>query len=263
MNFKTKKFGLRKSLADFLLWSGIIIGVIALVTNFFVAIFSFKLTNGLPNPNNLWIPNTAWYGLWLTVSDFSLQANLILFFFFCMVLVNRFNSNRARLVNGPFSMAVTIYMTITCVIFFTVLFKDEVKNLNTKDPTNVIMFANTFLLHLVLPIIIIYYYLLTAGKTFWKFKTMAIIHGPIIMSYMLVYLAYALLKGTFVGQIKNQIITYSYPYDFLNFKNNLGEFFIFFFIISFCVIGLIGLYTFYNNCRYKIRRPVILTAIND
>jgi len=57
-----------------------------------------------------------------------------------------------------------------------------------------------------------------------------------------------LIKGTFVGQIVNKNeIDYSYPYFFLNVKENLGTFFMYLGIILVLFLALFTIYYYYNN----------------
>lgn len=207
------------------------------------------------NPHNLWYPSGFGANLWNSLSTFTIQTNLMVLIFFILALVNYFKKNRIPTINlGRFKFSVTIYITITFVIFWSSLFKNTINNTDFHDSVALLSFVNTFLLHLFTPLAMIGYYLLTSGFVKWAIKPSAIKTLPIAISYLFIYLAYALIKGTFVGQVVNNEVKYSYPYFFLNIKENIGNFFIYFAIILVLFLVLFLIYYYYNNYQYKYKQ---------
>lgn len=260
-----KNIGFKSKFSDFLLWSGLIISVIALIVQFAVALIEYKpIPATTPNPHNLWAPDAVWVGIWTMISTFTIQSNFLVFLFLCFVLTNRFYENHAQFVFGRFSLAITVYISVTLVVFFAVLFKPMIKKLDTSDISSMLNFINTFLLHLIVPVIIILYFIFSSGKYYWKFGKQTYLWIPVISIYMFVYLAYALLKGNFVGFLKRGAteIDYSFPYPFLDFHKNLGTFFIYIVAILVLYIILMLLFTLYNNMLYKKNNKPIAVLRN-
>lgn len=256
-----KNIGFKSKFSDFLLWSGLIISIIALIVTFAIILIEYKpIPQATSNPHNLWTPDSAWVSIWTIISTFTIQSNFLVFLFFCFVLTNRFYENRAQFVFGRFSLAITVYISVTLVVFFAVLFKPMLKELNPNDNISILNFINTFLLHLIVPVIIILYFMFSSGKYYWKFSKQTYLWIPVISIYMFVYLAYALLKGNFVGQLKcgTKEIDYSFPYPFLNFHKDLGTFFIYIVAVLILYIILMLVFTLYNNMLYKKNNKAIV-----
>ncbi|WP_375317291.1 hypothetical protein [Spiroplasma endosymbiont of Virgichneumon dumeticola] len=263
-----KRVVFKAKFSDFLLWTGLIVIIVALIVQFTTILVGYaKMPPTVTNPHKLWIPpDGAWVGLWTLLSTFTIQSNLLLLFFFCFVLTNRFYENRCLFIHGRFGLAITTYITITGVVFFSVLFKPWLKSLDTSDPISITNFVNTFLLHLVTPLIMVLYYLLTAGKYYWEYKKQAYLWTPIISIYMFAYLGYALAKGNFVGMVPKgkTEIDYSFSYSFLNFHDGLPTFFIYIGVILALYLVLIVLFTFYNNLLYKKKnKSMVILRDND
>lgn len=263
-----KNMGFRAKFSDFLLWTGIIVTIVALIVQFIVVIIGYtKIPTTIINSNNLWIPpDGAWVSLWTSLSTFSIQSNILVLFFFSFVLINRFHEQRCLFVHGRFGLAITTYITITIIVFFSVLFWPMFKDLDTSDGISMINFINTFLLHLITPLIMLLYYLLTSGKYYWDYKKQAYLWTPIISLYMFTYLGYALVKGNFVGVLaksKTEIV-YSFPYSFLNFHDeSLLKFFLYVGAILLLYLVLIALFTLYNNLLYKKSNKSMVLLKND
>ena len=249
-----KNIGFKSKFSDFLLWSGLIFTVIALITQCAIVLIEYKsIPVGTPNPHNLWTPDGAWVGIWTMISTFTIQSNFLIFLFFCFVLTNRFHENHAQFVFGRFSLAITVYITVTLIVFFAVLLKPMINNLDSSNNISMLKFINTFLLHLIVPIIVILYFMFSSGKYYWKFGKQTYFWIPIISIYMFVYLGYALTKGNFVGFLRKETteIDYSFPYPFLNYHKSLTTFFIYIFAILILYIILMLIFTLYNNILYK------------
>ncbi|WP_338959364.1 hypothetical protein [Spiroplasma endosymbiont of Tiphia femorata] len=260
-----KNIGFKSKFSDFLLWSGLIIAVIGLIMQFAIVLIEYKpITVGTPNPHNLWTPDGPWVGIWTMISTFTIQSNFLVFLFFCFVLTNRFHDNRAQFVFGRFSLAITVYITVTLIVFFAVLFKPMINNLDSSNSISILNFINTFLLHLIVPVIVILYFMFSAGKYYWKLGKQTYLWIPIISIYMFVYLGYALAKGNFVGFLRKGTteIDYSFPYPFLDFHKSLTTFFIYIFAILILYIILMLLFTLYKNILYKKNNKPI-AALRD
>ncbi|MDQ7982637.1 MAG: hypothetical protein REH79_00250 [Spiroplasma sp.] len=245
----------KKSLITHLIWSGIIITSIGLIITVIDAAINIPHSEiGIPNPHNLWYPTGFWANIWNSLSTFTVQSNILVLVFFILALINRLTKTKLQFVNGWFKFAVTIYISITLIIFWAALFQPLITNTDFSKSLDVLNFLNTFLLHLFTPVIMIIFFFITSGTTKWAIKSTLTKALPIIISYMFIYLFYALIKGEFVGLLKNKkgflFVDYSFPYFFLNVKEKLGTFFLYFFIILILFIGLFAVYYFYNNWRY-------------
>lgn len=265
MNLKLQKLTFKSYFSSFLIWSAIVLGVIVIFSELILAMITYKNpSDTMANPHNLWTPNSIWAGLWQSLSTFSMQSIILVTVYFFLVLNNKIYPDRSKFVNGRFGLAVTLYATITMLVFWSVLFKPSLDTLNTADAAKMTLFVYTFFLHLAMPLIAITYYLLNAGSQKWDLKRTLIVSMPLTLSYMVVYLAYILIKGTFVGIVKKvndvNIIDYSYPYNFLNFKNSVGNFLIYFFAILVAFLILYALYFFYNNWRNKQLNKITSTT---
>lgn len=239
-----------------LIISVIIVTLAALIIQFISSVVeSVEITTAIANPHDLWVARGPWGRIWNSLSTFTIQSNILVLVFFIMVLNNYLMRTKNKWANSYFSLAVTVYITITMIIFWVALFKPLLEVTNFQTTFGVLNFINTFLLHLITPTLAIAYYLLTTGNNKWTAKTTLRRGLPATISYMFAYLAYALIKGSFVGQVKtvggNTFIDYSYPYFFLNIKTNLGTFFLYFFIILILFFLLFVIYYFYNNWKYQ------------
>ncbi|MGL5268889.1 MAG: hypothetical protein ACRC8P_03960 [Spiroplasma sp.] len=251
-----KNSNVKNSLILTLILLTLSITLVALITEFISSVLDTTTITGIiKNDHNLWAPMGPWAKIWETLSSFTTQSNILVLIFFSLILVNHLSKTKIKWINNNFSLAITIYISITLIIFWTTLFKPMLETTNFQSTFGLINFINTFLLHLFTPIITIIFYLLTAGDKKLLIKPTSTKVLPIIISYMFIYLAYVLIKGTFVGEIKmkagNAFIDYSYPYFFLNIKTNLNSFFIYFFIILFLFFLLFAIYYTYNNWKYQ------------
>lgn len=234
----------------------IIITTIALITQLTIVSSNNTILNdNISNPNHLWLPTGSWANIWHSLSTFTLQTNIFVLFFFILILINYLKKRKSKWINSYLQLAVTIYISITVIIFWLALFKPMLYTINFQKTSHIIKFINTFLLHLITPLLTIIFFLLTSGNKKWKIAPTSIKALPLAISYMFIYLTYILIKGTFVGQINhtktNIFIDYSYPYFFLNIKSNLNYFFLYLFFILILFILLFAIYYIYNNWKYQ------------
>lgn len=239
-----------------LIFLGISISAISIITQLIISAIDIpNIIGEVKNDHNLWAPIGSGAKIWETLSTFTTQSNILVLIFFSLILITYLAKTKNKWINSYFNLAVTIYITITLIIFWAALFKPMLETTNFQSAIGIINFVDTFLSHLFTPIITITFYLLTAGNKKWSMQTTTTKALPIIISYMFIYLAYALIKGTFVGQVKTKdgrsFIDYSYPYFFLNIKTNLNTFIIYFFIILILFLALFALYYTYNNWKYQ------------
>lgn len=235
---------------------GISISAISIITQLIISAINIpNIIGEVINDHNLWAPLGSKAKIWETLSKFTTQSNILVLIFFSLVLINYLAKTKNKWINSYFNLAVTIYISITLIIFWTTLFKPMLETTNFQTTIGIISFVNSFLSDLFIPIITIAFYFLTAGNKKWALQITTIKALPIIISYMFIYLTYALVKGTFVGEIKtkgdNSFIDYSYPYFFLNIKTNINTFIVYFFIILFLFLILFALYYTYNNWKYQ------------
>ena len=227
----------------------------ALIISIVVDALTSATASAVTNPHNLWYPTGFGANFWNSLSTFTIQTNIMVLSFFVLALINYFKKNHFPTINqGRFKFSVTIYITITFVIFWSSLFKKNINNTDFHDSVALLSFINTFLLHLFTPLAMVGYYLLTSGFVKWAVKPSALKTLPMAISYLFIYLAYVLIKGTFVGQVVNQEVEYSYPYFFLNIKADVGTFFIYFSIILVLFLVLFLIYYYYNNYQYKYKQ---------
>lgn len=259
-----KNIGFKSKFSDFLIWSGLIITIISLITQFAIVLINYHpIPAGVTNRHHLWTPDSPWVAIWTALSTFTIQSNILVFFFFCFILTNRFYENYAQFVFGRFSLAITVYISVTLIVFFAVLFKPILNDLDTSNSISMLSFINTFLLHLIIPVIVILYFMFSSGKYYWAYGKQAYLWTPLLSIYMFLYLGYALCKGNFVGiLVKDKPeISYSFPYPFLNFHQNLGNFFIYISAILVLYLILMLLFTAYNNMLYKKNHKSLTTSL--
>lgn len=257
-----------------LILSAIIITLASLIINTIIAIKSnnpygqaINIDDLIKNKtNNLWTPIGPWANIWTSLSTFTIQTNILVLIFFILALINYIKKEKFYWIHGYFKLALTVYISITMIIFWTSLFSSLIKLTNFNSSIGIANFINTFLLHLITPLITIIYFFFTAGSNKWLFKPTFTKGLALSNIYLFVYLGYALIKGNFVGFVKVKIIDNtvipiienSYPYFFLNIKNNLNIFFIYLFIIL--SLFLILFFTFYllNNWKnFKYQQLLI------
>lgn len=244
----------KKNLIRNLIWLGIIVISSALIITIVNAAINIPQI-GASNPHNLWYPTGFWANIWNSLSTFTIQSNILVLVFFILALINQITKNKLQTINhGWFKFAVTIYISITFIIFWASLFKILIQTTDFNNSIDVMNFVNTFLLHLFTPTIMIAFYFVTSGTAKWTIKPTLTKTLPKSITYLFIYLTYILIKGSFVGQIVNKsgwsVVDYSYPYFFLNIKENLGTFFLYFFIILLLFFGLFACYYYYNNWKY-------------
>lgn len=246
-----------KSKKQTLIRNLILFGIIVISTALTITIVNAALKASTPtivkNPHHLWYPTGFWAHIWSSLSTFTIQTNILVLIFFSLALINYFKKNKFQTINhGRFKFTVTIYITITFIIFWVSLFKILIATTDFSNSIDLMNFVNTFLLHLFTPTIMVIFYFITSGTIKWAIKPTLTKTLPIAISYLFVYLTYILIKGTFVGQIVNKNeIDYSYPYFFLNVKESLGTFFMYLGIILALFLVLFAIYYFYNNWRYQ------------
>ncbi len=243
-----------------LIWLGIVIVSIALIITIVNAALKASSEPIVQNPHHLWYPTGFWANIWNSLSTFTIQSNILVLVFFVLVIINHFKKNKFPTINyGRFKFTVTIYITITFVIFWVSLFKILITTTDFSNPIDFMNFVNTFLLHLFTPTIMIIFYFVTSGIKKWAIKPTLTKTLPISISYLFIYLTYILIKGTFVGQIVNKNeIDYSYPYFFLNVKASLGTFFMYLGIILGLFLALFAIYYYYNNWKYQRNHKKII-----
>lgn len=250
----------KSTLVRNLIWLGIVVVTIALIITIVNAALKASSETIIQNPHHLWYPTGFWANIWNSLSTFTIQSNILVLVFFVLALINYFKKNKFTTINqGRFKFTVTIYITITFVIFWVSLFKILIATTDFSNPIDLMNFVNTFLLHLFSPIIMVIFYFVTSGIKKWAIKPTLTKTLPISISYLFIYLTYILIKGTFVGQIVNKNeIDYSYPYFFLNVKESLGTFFIYLGIILVLFLALFTIYYYYNNWKYQSNQKKII-----
>jgi hypothetical protein len=159
---------------------------------------------------------------------FTDQSNMLVAAYFTVaVLVPRYHSAWLR-------GAVMVYIIITGLVYHFVLATDKNPLSLLTTPVDQPASTGTFLLHYVVPLMVLIDFLLAERRGVYRWRFAAS-----WLCYPLAYLAYALIRGAYftVG---------SYPYPFLNVTKhgyrgvalNVVEYAIFFYLLGLVVVAL-------------------------
>lgn len=183
-------------------------------------------------------------------SYFTTQTNyLVVIYLFFILIVERVDKKFK--ININLMLAITVYITVTMFVFWTGLIGDIIGSGMHNYQSQAYAWIKTFVLHLIVPVIMITCYVLVSGKNLISYKTYYKLYMWLILVYPVLYLTAVMIRGDLRYQEGYDTAT-SFPYFFLNYHDNgLLVFSLSIFIILIFILGLQHLYIWANNLRYK------------
>lgn len=183
-------------------------------------------------------------------SYFTTQTNyLVVIYLFFTLLVERIDKKFK--VNFHLLLAITVYITVTMFVFWIGLVGDALESGMQNYWSLAYAWVKTIVLHLIIPIIMICYFVLISGKNQISYKTYYKLYMWLILVYPVLYLTAVMIRGDLRYKQGESPLT-SYPYFFLNYhQNGILIFALAIFLILILIIGLVHLYIWVNNLRFK------------
>lgn len=190
---------------------------------------------------------------------FTTESNYMVVIYFCLYLFNvHFRGTKPSFQTR---LAVTVYITITMLVFWLGIFTQE------QDPKqySIYNWISTMILHLIMPIIMITSFVLTCGHNFVNLKKQHKIYLWLIVIYPAIYCVVILIRGHLRYLDYMQSIAKGltpgypprdtwYPYFFFDYSNEPNGWL----MASAAVIVVFGLcfglqyfYIWVNNLMYK------------
>lgn len=179
-------------------------------------------------------------------SFFTTQSNYLVAIYFAMLLY--YSHFKRMLPIFQVRLAVTVYITITMIVFWVGLF-NQVQHI---DEYKVYNWINTMILHLVMPVLMIINFVTTSGKERMNIKIWHHNYLWLIAVYPAVYSIVILIRGHFRyldGKPENTW----YPYFFFNVFQPYG-----WLIATAAILMIFGLvfglqyfYIWVNNLMFK------------
>ncbi|MBE4703921.1 Pr6Pr family membrane protein [Spiroplasma platyhelix] len=148
-------------------------------------------------------------------SFFTTQSNYLVAIYFAMVLY--YSHFKRILPIFQVRLAVTVYITITMIIFWVGLF-NQVQDIDKYD---VYHWINTMILHLVMPIIMIINFVMTSGKERIAIKKWHQNYLWLIGLYPAIYSIVILIRGH-LRYLDSKPEDTWYPYFFFNIDQPYG-----------------------------------------
>lgn len=179
-------------------------------------------------------------------SFFTTQSNYLVAIYFAMLLY--YSHFQRTLPTFQVRLAVTVYITITMIIFWVGLF-NKVQDIDQYD---VYHWINTMILHLVMPIIMITNFVMTSGKEKIAIKKWHRNYLWLIALYPAAYSIAVLIRGHLRFLDHKPEDTW-YPYFFFNVDQPYGWLIATgaLIIIFGLVFGLQYFYIWINNLMFK------------
>lgn len=179
-----------------------------------------------------WDSNLAKYKLYLSdragifISFVTQQTNILVAIYFWITFFGKIlNPKRDKIKRDLLRLIVTVYITITGVVFFSGLLPGLIDSNKYTDGEWVL----TLFLHCINPILMIIYFLWNAGKIRYDFLTFSKYFLYQIYIYPLTYIIWILIRGELRhqswrihSQVKAhgvEIFDLEYPYWFLNYHH--------------------------------------------
>ncbi|AGM26320.1 hypothetical protein SSYRP_v1c07300 [Spiroplasma syrphidicola EA-1] len=177
---------------------------------------------------------------------FTTQTNyLVAFYFLIYLFENKFKNTKPHYI---IRLAVTTYITITMLVFWTGIFSQA----SEPNQYDLWRWIATVILHLVMPVAMITSYVLTAGDENYDGLKHHYLYLWLIMLYMLLYFTFTIIRGTLRQWDGKDPISW-FPYGFLDYTKEFGEELL---VISLVVIFTIAIllqyfYIWINNLLYN------------
>lgn len=183
-------------------------------------------------------------------SFFTNQTNfLVIIYLFFILIVERIDKKFK--VNLNLFLAITVYITITVVVFWIGLAGDFMETGLQYYWSLVYAWIKTIILHFIIPIIMISSFVLISGKEQISYKKYYKLYMWLILIYPLLYLTVVIIRGDLRYQ-ENHPSETCFPYFFLNYhKIGFLIFGLTIFLIFIFIIFLQHFYIWINNLRNK------------
>ncbi|WP_425379550.1 hypothetical protein [Spiroplasma endosymbiont of Stenodema calcarata] len=168
-------------------------------------------------------------------SYFTTQSNYLVFMYFIFYLFQKkFKNTKPDFI---IRIMVTVYITMTMIVFWTGLFVqgDLMKNMSVYE------WISTFILHTIMPLVMILSYIMTAGDIFYKFESHHKANYWLICLYPFLYLLCILVRG-YIRHVDKQPSDTLFPYFFLNFYTTNG--------FSMLAVGTVLIFTLCTSFQY-------------
>ncbi|AGM26341.1 hypothetical protein SSYRP_v1c07510 [Spiroplasma syrphidicola EA-1] len=254
----------------------------------FIGLFAIlgEYINGMVNISNVWrIPegstdkvyvwalydaqgNLHWDYAGYTVfflSFFTIQTNILVVLWFIFAAIWHTKEGVHKFLKPYFSLAVAVYISITCIVYNLVLLPVGIANSGSGKGSALSAFSwviQTFL-HFIVPMLCIIYVIfflkkdnLVSNKQFIKKY-----YGNYVI-YVVVYGVYAIIRGL-LREFSGKLVSTAYPYFFLQVTapKILGlPGYAWFIIVVFVLLAMIlGFATLYNFAFNRLNKKKQLT----
>ncbi|WP_338956092.1 Pr6Pr family membrane protein [Spiroplasma endosymbiont of Polydrusus cervinus] len=211
------------------------------------------------------------------ISYFTTQSNFLVLIWFLIAIIGHRHEGIIKPLKTYFSLSVTVYITVTCLIYNFLLLPSILKN---KDLTwNAIRWAGQIMLHVVVPLLTIFYIVgftkqstLVSTRQFYQQKL-----GWYFL-YPILYGVYGIIKGI-LCKYSGMHPNIAYQYFFLQITNpkvaglsGIVWFVIAIVLISGIILAFGSLYHFIIlklakypqqgnvNCKYQTRKSTTTTS---
>ncbi|AKU79382.1 hypothetical protein [Spiroplasma turonicum] len=162
---------------------------ILLISMILFLIFDFLLQMYDPKINMYGIP--IYDRIDIYFAYFTTQSNYIVvgYLFIAILYKQIYNKNLSLGVE----LAITVYITLTMVVFWIGIFSLQ----GDDDKTNIPNWISTVVLHLIIPLIMIGYFIISCGNFYISFKKHLKFTYVAITCYPLMYLLFILIRGNY------------------------------------------------------------------
>ncbi len=175
---------------------------------------------------------------------FTTQSNMIVCcYFFIYLFDKKFRMYRFHWI---IRLAVTTYIMMTAIVFWIGL----VTSTNLVHQYDAYSWVSTFILHCIVPILMLITYIFTTGKYYYDFKRHHYYVLWVISLYPWIYLFVVLLRGYVLKADGSPESTW-FPYYFLNYyKMNIVEVSVGVMMVFVCMVFIQYFLIWINNYRY-------------
>lgn len=247
------------------LLSCILIFILSILTIIFSVFTEFWYVNS-SNKDNFY-NSIVLQNFDVMLSFWSSQTIFIVNIWFLFSLIYHQKEQTNRFTNIYSQINLTIYITITALIFWVGIFIDSVSKLDLElnwfwKLNNLSLFCS-FLDHLVSPILMITFLILTFRKN--KFNINIKKQFILVIIYPIIYLTYIYIRASILQA--NDVKNFIYPYNILNFNYSIigiplwiNSILVIILIIS-TIISTTLFYLWINKFYYKTIKEQIIMQI--
>ncbi len=198
------------------LLSFISIFILSILTIIFSIFINFWYVNN-SNKDNFYI-SLVWQNFDIMLSFWSSQTIFIVNIWFLWSLIYHQREQFNKFTNIYTQINVTIYITITALIFWLGTLIDSISQLNLGLTwfwnLNTLSLSLSFLDHLISPLLMIIFLILTFKKN--KFQINVKKQFTLVVIYPIIYLIYIYLRAAILQT--NNVKNFIYPYNILDFN---------------------------------------------